>query len=118
MALINDFYNSNKQKYNIFIVYITEAHAADVWPIGLSSGTINYKHKTIEDRLFCVDKMKNEYHIDVPMYADNMNDIFETEFASWPFRFYVIKNKKFKMIGQPNEAEFDICELFDFVEKL
>ena len=28
------------------MIYINEAHATDVWPIGLSAGVLNKKHKT------------------------------------------------------------------------
>ena len=33
------------------MIYINEAHTVDVWPVGLSAGTINYFHKTIQYRL-------------------------------------------------------------------
>lgn len=100
------------------MIYITEAHAADVWNIGESAGTINYKHKTIEDRIECIKKFKRAFNVSIPIYADNMNDEFETLFASWPFRYYVIRDNKFIKIGQPEDSEFDICELINFLEKL
>ena len=101
----------------MFIIYITEAHAVDVWNIGESAGTINYKHKNLDDRLACIEKFQKTFDVDIPIYADNMQDEFETQLACWPFRYFVIKNKKFIKIGQPDESEFDICELIDFLEK-
>ena len=35
----------------MFIIYINEAHAADVWNIGESAGVINYSHKEIKQRI-------------------------------------------------------------------
>lgn len=99
----------------MFVVYITEAHAADVWPIGASAGTINYKHKDIGDRLKYVEKFAKEYNLDIPIHADCMSNQFETIYAGWPFRYYVVDGGKIVNIGQPSDSTFDVCELFDFL---
>lgn len=99
------------------MIYITEAHACDVWNIGESAGTINFKHKTIDDRVTCMDKLKTTFNLSIPMYADNMSNDFETEYASWPFRYYVVKNKKLIKIGSPDDSTFDICELLQYIEQ-
>jgi hypothetical protein len=104
-----------RQDINIFIVYITEAHAADVWPIGESAGEIIYTHKNINERLACVHKLKQKYNLNIPIYADNMENTFETEFSGWPTRYFVIKNNKFLKISYPTDAELDIVELFEFL---
>lgn len=120
MHLLNDFYEENKYKYNIFIIYINEAHAADVWNIGESAGAINYSHKKISDRIMYGNKFKNEFGLTVPVYCDNMENDFETKFASWPVRFFVLSpsDKKFLMISEPNDSEINICDLFDFLKLL
>jgi len=107
LSLINNFYNDYHNVYNIFIIYITEVHAADIWNIGLSAGTINYSHKNINDRFKCINKLANEFLICMPIYADNMNNSFETEYSAWPFRYYIISNNKFVHIGQPNNSMFE-----------
>lgn len=99
----------------MFIIYITEAHAADVWNIGESAGTINYSHKTIEDRIGYIKKMQNEHNLTIPIFADNMDNDFETKFASWPFRYFATFGKKLIKIGYPDDSAFDLCELFKFV---
>ena len=116
MGIINDFWKENNHKWNIFLVYITEAHAADVWPIGESAGTINYKHQNISDRLVCVEKLIKEYNVDVPVYADNMENEFETKFAAWPFRYFVSQEQTILKISEPIDSEVDITELFDFLK--
>jgi hypothetical protein len=115
---LKDFHKDNIDKFNIIIIYISEAHAADIWNIGLSAGTINYSHRTIEDRIACVDKLVKTFNISIPIYADNMDNGFETEFASWPFRYFVTKGTELVKIGTPDDSEFDICELLQFVNKL
>lgn len=98
-------------RLNIFIIYIKEAHAYDVWPIGLSAGTINYSHKVIKDRLHCAKKMKDSFNLKIPIYCDNMNNEFQNEFACWPFRYFVVKNNKLIHIGQPNNSTFELSYL-------
>lgn len=112
------------------MIYITEAHAADIWPIGMSAGTINYKHKCIEDRSKCAYKFKHEYDIDIPIYLDNMNSDYENTYSCWPFRYHVIVNAGdagdagaketfvMSLVPTPVDSEFDMSELFDHLEKL
>jgi len=93
---------------NIFIVYISEAHANDIWPIGISAGTINESHKNIGDRIKCADKFKKEFNLTIPIYCDNMENQFENTMACWPFRYFVVENFKLKYIGQPEDSTFEI----------
>ena len=115
MHVLEDFYKSNCDRYRMFIIYITEAHAVDVWNIGESAGAINYSHKTIEDRIGYIKKMQKEYDLSIPVFADNMDNDFETKFASWPFRYFATFGNKIIKIGMPDDSSFDLCELFDFV---
>jgi hypothetical protein len=117
MHLLNDFYKEMHHKYNIFVVYISEAHAADVWNIGESAGAINYSHKEIKDRVSCSLKFKDEFKLSIPIYCDNMQDEFETKFACWPVRYFVIIDGKLSMISEPSDSEVDICALFRFLSE-
>lgn len=98
---------------NIIFVYINEAHATDVWPIGLSARTLNNSHKIIEDRQYCANKFCNEFDFEIPTYLDNMNNDVQNELSSWPFRWFLIeyngetKSFIFKKIGEPENGEFN-----------
>lgn len=102
---------------NISFVYISEAHATDVWPIGRSAGVLNKKHHTIEDRQNCANNFIKEYDfVEIPTYLDNMKDELRDTLAAWPFRFYLIKYNKdsnfiFHHIGMPEDSEFDLTTL-------
>lgn len=99
-------------------IYINEAHAIDVWPIGASSGACNMSHKKIEDRIGCAGKFIKEFDVNVEAvatYVDSMSNSYETEFAAWPFRYHVARGKKLIKIGVPDDSEFDIPELFEFL---
>lgn len=95
------------------MIYISEAHAADIWPIGLSAGVINYSHKKIEDRIKCAEQFKKDNQFIIPIYCDSIEDTFEKLYASWPFRFFVIENKKLIKIGQPEDSQFDLTEIMN-----
>ncbi len=113
------FLHESQANVKISFVYISEAHAVDVWNIGLSAGTLNYKHKTIEDRSSCADKFIKEYDFPIDTYLDNMKDELRDELAAWPFRFFVINYEtdvyKFKHIGMPKDSQFDLLEILEHI---
>lgn len=100
----------------MFIVYINEAHSIEKWNIGESAGALNHMHQKIEDRVNYLLQFVKKYNIAIPMYADNINNDFETQFASWPFRYFITKGKTIVKMGEPNEAEFDYQEFYEFLE--
>ena len=102
-------------KYNVIFGYISEAHAVDVWPIGLSAGVLNYEHKKIEDRRDCAMNFIKEYEFNIPTYLDSMDNILRDDLAAWPFRYYIISSIKeeyvFEHIGMPDDSEFDLTKI-------
>ncbi len=115
-------YQNNLEKVNWSMIYINEAHAVDVWPIGLSAGTINYSHKNITDRATCANKFTTTFDFQIPMYLDSMSNDFDTTFSVWPFRYYLIEYDQtkseyiFKYIPNPSDSEFDLTEIFQFLD--
>jgi hypothetical protein len=99
------------------MIYINEAHASDIWNIGLSAGTVNHSHKNLDDRIGCIKKFIDTFNISFPVFADSINSIesFENVFAAWPFRFYVCEYNVVKIIGQPNDSTFSLDQIFDLV---
>jgi hypothetical protein len=103
----------NIKNFNIVFIYINEAHAYDIWPIGLSAGTLNKSHKNINDRLVCANKFLQEYDFNISTYLDNISNHIQNELSCWPFRWFVINYNstetvfKFSKIGQPTNGEFD-----------
>ena len=102
-------------KINFVMVYISEAHANDVWNIGHSAGDTVNAPICIQDRIDSIIFMKNKYGLTFNIYADNMNNDFENKYCPWPFRYYIIKNNKFIKIGEPDDSQFDICALIEFI---
>jgi len=103
------YFNKLANKYQgraIFLgVYITEAHAADEWPVGK---TISFctQPKVLSDRIGLARKFVNDQQIEFPMVVDTMDNQFDEKFASWPLRFYIVQNGKLVFKAQPNLEEF------------
>ena len=114
-----DIYHRFKDKIDIKIIYIKEAHAVDVWPIGLSAGVLNYEHKTIYDRIACAKKLIKSHNIQIPMYVDKIQNSLLKTFTAWPFRIIICKDYRIKYISHIREnAEYDICELYDYIHSI
>ena len=103
------------------MVYITEAHPSDVWPIGESAGTINKNHTCLKDRSDCAYKFQKEYKTSFPIYLDNMNSDYETTYSCWPFRYHVCLKKEdyvLTLVPEPVDSEFVLDELTQHLEEL
>ena len=96
------------------MIYIKEAHATDIWPIGLSAGVLNESHKSITDRNLCASNFVSEFEFKYEVYLDNMKNTFMNTFKVWPFRLIIIKDKKLCYSSVPRNSEYDILELYEF----
>jgi len=81
-----------------------EAHAADTWPMGFEvcyNQTSSLEERSAVARDFIRD---NKYEFPIRIDAPEQGDPFNTLFAAWPLRFYVIRPEDRKLIY--------ICEPF------
>jgi len=97
---MNSLQESFKDVVNMVGIYISEAHAMDEWPLG-NIVCIN-QHKTIEERLTVANDFKDNYHFSVPLLVDTMDNQFDSLYASWPERFYIVRDAKMAFIGIPS----------------
>jgi hypothetical protein len=89
---------------NVVVVYIKEAHARDVWPIGDAVSSTIDAPRSDHDRCAIAHRMRTELCMDLPIFVDNINDTFEMHFAAWPFRFYIVdQNAQLRYKAQPNK---------------
>lgn len=86
----NRFYESFKNEYNIFFVYILQAHSND-WKVGKFSHID--QPTTLEDRYKLALKFKEDFQLTIPLYIDGMDNTFNSRFGAWPHRSYVINEK-------------------------
>ena len=82
---------------NIIVIYISEAHAKDEWPISHTNQT--NQHKTIEERIHAARQIEDS---NLPLYCDSMekNSSFEERFAAWPERAFIVESNILRYISQ------------------
>jgi len=104
---INDWQSIYGEYIDFLCVYIAEAHANDVWPLGKHVDLPS--HQSFEDRVAASDILINKYGFNrVPVYYDTMNDAFDSQFSVWPERYYIIKDGNIDHIFSPTiEYGFD-----------
>lgn len=114
---MNEIAESFSDIASFMMVYISEAHATDVWPLG-NTVCVN-QHKSIEDRIkaakeFIVEERKNK----IPLFVDTMDNVFDENFHAWPERFYIIQGNAFKFIGKPSKEDkgFDKEQIVEWLE--
>jgi len=92
-------------------VYIREAHACDVWPIGDAFSNGVTAPRSDSDRCGLVARLRTELHFQPRLLADPIDDPFERAFSPWPLRFYLLNSTgvlAFK--SMPEGASHDITK--------
>jgi len=98
-------------------VYIAEAHATDVWPLG--NHVCLPSHKTLEDRINAANILVSKHNCKIPVLIDNMADEFDKNYAVWPERYYVINNGIMQHVFYPTtEFGFDRDEMLALLKVL
>lgn len=109
-------------------VYIAEAHAQDKWPISSpryngNRGPVRVEEaRSNEDRCRLAAAFARNYSYSVPMVVDPVmledgapGEGFEKRFAPWPIRFYVVENSRMAYIAQPDDCEYSVAQLRDWL---
>jgi len=110
MGAYQTFYENYKNKADIYIVYILEAHFVEKdsdgnfiggWPIGYQ---YNYSQpKEFDERRKMVDLLQDEYHPTIPIMIDTMDNHFQNAYNPWPDRAFVFFEGKIKYIAKIND---------------
>lgn len=88
----------------VTIVYIREAHARDVWPIGDDVSPTVIAPRTNAERCSLALRMCESLTFNLPILVDPIEDCFEALFAPWPFRFYVMDSSaRLRYKSQPTK---------------
>jgi len=101
------------------IVYITEAHASDTWPMKFS---IEWPRPTtlaqrVEYARTCVADLQATR---MGLLVDCMDDGFNTAFGAWPTGYFVLAGTRLLYVGmpQPDAATYDVRLLFSCLDAL
>jgi len=101
------------------LVYIAEAHATDVWPLG--SHVSLPSHKTLDDRIQAAKILQTKYHNKIPLLVDTMSDEFDEKYAIWPERYYTAypsAGKIHSVFMPTTEFGFDHQTMFSLLQNL
>jgi len=96
---LDNLQENYKQKLNVIIIYISEAHAKDEWPISHKNQT--NQHRNLEERICAAKQILKDYpklisRVFVDSFAE---ENYENEFCGWPERAYLVKNQKIKYLS-------------------
>jgi len=100
--MLNGWQSQFKGKINFLVVYIAEAHASDVWPLGTHVQLES--HKCIEDRNAAAQLLISR-GCEIPIVLDTITDEFDKAYAVWPERFFIAKQNNLVKVFMP-EVEF------------
>ena len=99
---------------DVVLVYITEAHAQNEWPIG---SRLKYNQPIkLEERAQIARDFVAATGATLPIYLDVLGDPefgdnpFEIKFAAWPIRTYLVFKNQLTFIGMPDKGSFSLRE--------
>lgn len=102
-------------RLTVATVYIREAHAADEWRL---QGTVMVDQpKTTAERVAVARRFRRATDWRIPIWVDPPDapsgpDPFETAFAPWPLRFYLVRpDRTLAYIAAPVDETYDLVEL-------
>jgi len=101
-----------QKKAVVISVYICEAHASDEWPVGKSISACK-QPKSLPERLVIANQFNQIRSFKVPMLVDTIENQFQTVFAAWPFRFFIVKDGHiaYKAEPHPISLAYDVRDL-------
>jgi len=75
-----------------YVVYILEAHAADVWQMdsNIKQGVVFASPRNIAEREEVAGSCVRNLHIQIPALLDDFSNSTEKAYTGWPDRLYVI----------------------------
>ncbi|ETO22704.1 deiodinase [Reticulomyxa filosa] len=105
-----------QDSFNFVFVYILEAHASDEWPIRTKPNLCIKQHASLKDRCSLAIRLIDEFHFQIPVFVDTMDNCFQTTYAAWPLRAFLLHHSTIQFILQPKwpEEEKELEFIFSF----
>jgi hypothetical protein len=93
---VSKLYKRYSEKINIILIYISEAHAVDEWPISHFNQTP--QHKSIDERISAAKKAERSSGLKI--YCDSLEQTnYENRFSAWPERALLVEGNVLKYIS-------------------
>jgi len=85
-------FKTYKDVAEIFIVYISEAHASDdSWPVGYAKEMGIKEHTNFGERCAVAEKLVKDKKLTIPCLIDNMDNQAADAYQGWPDRVFLIR---------------------------
>jgi len=85
-------YQTYKDVADVYIVYISEAHAADdSWPVGYAKELGITEHKNYGQRCEVAERLVKDKKLTIPFLVDNMDNHVAKAYKGWPDRIFLVR---------------------------
>jgi len=102
VARLHKMMEKYQGKVNFLTVYISEAHATDEWPLG---NLVKIpQHKSLDDRITAALMFQKENQYQPPLVVDTMDNSFNSCYAAWPERGYIIYDGELAYISRADTS--------------
>lgn len=89
---MEQMYQDYKDIAEFYIVYISEAHAADDRsPVGYAKELGINEHKTYGERCEVATRLQREKKLTIPCLIDNMDNAVSQNYSGWPDRVFLVR---------------------------
>jgi len=89
-----------------------EAHASDEWPMPIGEGQLAKfpQTKDTESRINNAKEFIEAFGLTIPVVVDTEANEFESQYAAWPERFYIIHQSKMAFVAFPGPMGYQRIE--------
>lgn len=85
-------YRKYRNIAEFYIVYISEAHAADdKWPVPYAKELGIKEHKTYGERCIVAGRLRADKKLTIPCLVDSIDNEIATIYKGWPDRVFLIR---------------------------
>lgn len=108
---LNEIYQTYKDDFSIYLIYVREAHPADGWqtPQNLYEEVIYDAPTSIDERAEIGQACQIGLKLDLPMLNDTIDDEVENKYVAAPVRLYVIDpDGKITFAGGVGPRDYDL----------
>lgn len=89
---MHEIARAHAERASFLTIYIREAHPTDEWQMrsNETEGVCYPQPRTLDERLTIARDFVARHGYELPLAVDDMTDIADELYASWPERLYVI----------------------------
>jgi len=110
---VHSVFAKYKDRVDFLTIYLREAHAQDIWPLG--QHVVVTSHKCIDDRIAVANEFIKANSWRLPTVVDTMEDCFMHTYWAHPERFFVLLNGKLAFKAQPRDAYYPVSDLVQWL---